>query len=1131
MPYKLSEDGLTVLNADTGEPVKGGEHASHDDALAHLQALEANVPEAHKALNKAVQDIPALRHATDGADCGHCQLHRNFLEATSSTSKADALTEFKLSESTSAPIPITYCSMYDSKVQCDWTCDEWKAEGSHPDAEPIAENEPLGASVVDSAEFNYAEAPTMTKSDAGARFDIFFPITKVDAEKQEVWGYAILEQADHSGEIMDYASSKPLFDKWSQRVQKDSRGKSKGNVREMHQALAAGKLISFQADDANKGFFVGAKIVDKEAWQKVDEGVYTGFSVGGNYVRRWPDQSLIRYTADPVEISVVDRPCVPGATFQMTKAQGTETRHFKPGDGTHVLPLAKVGNLPTIAAPIESTATRGETMKPTDKDTQARVKVNERVDVHQTYMTPLETSPDSPATGAQAQQHYRPKMDLSAAATQAIGATPPKGITKAGDSGGLASNKVKIIGADNMSRSISKGDATAVLSQVKPIISAVQEQVGRGEVDRALLDQLAAALDVTVEEASDMHTEPTSGSSATPPEDASGGSATIKTEPTGSSDPSTPTSTGTPMSSVPSSGDSSSASSSSSSSSESSTEKPTMSKAATPDNVETFATVPPRSNMNFNLSEDADEELIPAFLQALNSGSLRKAQELVQHDQQHFDQLFTKSLQWYMTSQGITAANVRKLHTGAPADFNPEDLKKAMVSTDIPGIYLMRLARLMLPVYAGMVRRLPAATPETGADKAQWRAQLGFNSLSFANNLHVAEGAIGDEITETFLTFATPYRDLALNDKVTLKATAASRGYDDPLQVSVIRALTALLQLQERKVIGDNAAQIAKPTSVTAVDATPTTGTLGTHTYHPKVSALTYTGWLAGVKGGSLSAGAGETDATAGSVVFGSGSTNAIKVTWPAVPGAVAYNVYIDLDGDNATFRWVATVTTNLYVITDVPLTGNAPSGSNVTLQATGYEGLIEWSELSTIYSNAIPQRVANVDNAGAALSTNGSGITQFDTLLASMWSNWQISPTIILASPTGVSHYTSKIMTLNMPQYRVDVTDKQGQLVGGSFVTYYVNKFAPWADGSQRTIEIMAHPYMPDGTFTFLCESIPYPMSRESRGFARDTLIPYTYFPLAQTAINYPFAVTLSEAVECFHPSAQSAVVGVNVS
>jgi hypothetical protein len=74
----------------------------------------------------------------------------------------------------------------------------------------------------------------------------------------------------------------------------------------------------------------------------------------------------------------------------------------------------------------------------------------------------------------------------------------------------------------------------------------------------------------------------------------------------------------------------------------------------------------------------------------------------------------------------------------------------------------------------------------------------------------------------------------------------------------------------------------------------------------------------------------------------------------------------------------------------------------------------------------------------------------------------------------------------------------------------------------------------MPDGTVLFLSETIPYPMGNETRGFVRDVLLPYTYFPLpAQTGGTnqtiYNFSITTSETVECFNPGPQTALVGVD--
>jgi len=162
--------------------------------------------------------------------------------------------------------------------------------------------------------------------------DLFLPLAKVDLDQRLVTGIATAETPDRSGEICDYASSKPYFEKWLAEALAASGGKSLGAVRAMHGRVAAGKLTDIAFDDERKRIVVAAKIVDDDEWKKVTEGVYTGFSQGGRYVKRWPDAetSLVRYTAEPHEISLVDLPCLPDATFDVVKDGVVEKRAFAP---------------------------------------------------------------------------------------------------------------------------------------------------------------------------------------------------------------------------------------------------------------------------------------------------------------------------------------------------------------------------------------------------------------------------------------------------------------------------------------------------------------------------------------------------------------------------------------------------------------------------------------------------------------------------------------------------------------------------------------------------------------------------------------------------------------------------------
>lgn len=159
-------------------------------------------------------------------------------------------------------------------------------------------------------------------------FSVFVPMLKVDEEQRLVYGVMAEEVLDNSGEIFDYNSSKPHFEKWSEDAYNTSNGMSKGNVRTMHGSVAAGKLTDIAFDDAARRIECCAKVVDDNEWNKVLEGVYTGFSIGGRYAKRWTEKmdngdKATRYTAQPVEVSLVDKPCIPTATFQMIKKDGS----------------------------------------------------------------------------------------------------------------------------------------------------------------------------------------------------------------------------------------------------------------------------------------------------------------------------------------------------------------------------------------------------------------------------------------------------------------------------------------------------------------------------------------------------------------------------------------------------------------------------------------------------------------------------------------------------------------------------------------------------------------------------------------------------------------------------------------
>jgi hypothetical protein len=147
----------------------------------------------------------------------------------------------------------------------------------------------------------------------GDSLRLSMPLTKVDKERRIVSGFASLDNIDKQDDIVTAEASMDAFAKF------------RGNIREMHQPLAVGKMVDFKAekyfDPESKKFYNGVFVsayVSKGAqdtWEKVLDGTLAGFSIGGR-MNKWDDaydeklDKSIRVIKqyDLVELSLVDSP-------------------------------------------------------------------------------------------------------------------------------------------------------------------------------------------------------------------------------------------------------------------------------------------------------------------------------------------------------------------------------------------------------------------------------------------------------------------------------------------------------------------------------------------------------------------------------------------------------------------------------------------------------------------------------------------------------------------------------------------------------------------------------------------------------------------------------------------------------
>ena len=150
-------------------------------------------------------------------------------------------------------------------------------------------------------------------SSNGNVINLAVPFTKVNREKRTVSGFATLDNLDQTGDVVTQEASMKAFEGF------------RGNLREMHQPMAVGKVASFRPetyyDPKTKEFYNGVYVdayISKGAqdtWEKVLDGTLTGFSIGGKIldsdteVNKATGQS-VRFIKDYslVELSIVDSP-------------------------------------------------------------------------------------------------------------------------------------------------------------------------------------------------------------------------------------------------------------------------------------------------------------------------------------------------------------------------------------------------------------------------------------------------------------------------------------------------------------------------------------------------------------------------------------------------------------------------------------------------------------------------------------------------------------------------------------------------------------------------------------------------------------------------------------------------------
>ena len=148
-------------------------------------------------------------------------------------------------------------------------------------------------------------------SNDGDTFSLSMSISKVDKVRRLVFGWATVDNPDLQNDVVTFEASQRAFAKF------------KGNLREMHQPIAAGRMVEYrpqqyvdpESGKAYNGLFVSAYVSEgaENTWKKVLDGTLAAFSINGDindsYSQYDPETGkTLRYVTDYTmkELSLVD---------------------------------------------------------------------------------------------------------------------------------------------------------------------------------------------------------------------------------------------------------------------------------------------------------------------------------------------------------------------------------------------------------------------------------------------------------------------------------------------------------------------------------------------------------------------------------------------------------------------------------------------------------------------------------------------------------------------------------------------------------------------------------------------------------------------------------------------------------
>jgi len=417
------------------------------------------------------------------------------------------------------------------------------------------------------------------------------------------------------------------------------------------------------------------------------------------------------------------------------------------------------------------------------------------------------------------------------------------------------------------------------------------------------------------------------------------------------------------------------------------------------------------------------------------------------------------------------------------------DISKSITTaTGLVAYDLQAPAKNLYPVFTPLRNSIPRVAGGVGV-ATNWKTITSIVGSGFDNSGWVPEGQRSGRMSYTTAPKAANYVTMGEEDSVTFEAESAGRTFEDVRATMSVRLLQKMMLKEENAILGGNASLALGTVGTVTTAAAGSTGTLPALTYSVICVALTQEGYynssltngiaqsrtVTGADGSTYTVNGGSSiKSAAASQAITLGQILSVSVV--PVRGALGYAWFVGGSGSEK----LESITTTSFTTFSAPLVGGSrqAAASNFTVDCSVNEGAFD-GLLTAALNPANTAYVNTLANGNGGLTASGRGsVVEIDTMLQSMWDNYQLSPTVLYVNSQEVKNITQKVMVnaqgslvrYNTPNSGAGSNEPYGVVAGGIVSSYY-NPFMP--EGG-AIIPVKIHPKVPPGTIMAYAERLP---------------------------------------------------------